>query len=86
VARLRPPLQGFAVFSRSNRLFSLQVTGGALTGRGIGVGSTPKEARRAYPKAEYDPPGTVPPFEQGFIWVNRIERPKMTFVVDPEAT
>jgi hypothetical protein len=84
VARLRPPLHGFAVFSRSNRLFSLQITGGARTGKGIGIGSTPKEARQAYPKAEYDPPGTVSPFEQGFIWVNRIEHPKMTFVVDPE--
>jgi hypothetical protein len=85
VARLRAPLQGFAVFRRSNRLFSLQITNGAQTGRGIGIGSTPKEARQAYPKAEYDPPGTVPPFAQGFIWVNRVARPKMTFTVDPES-
>jgi hypothetical protein len=85
VARLRAPLQGFAVFSRSNRLFSLQITKGAQTGKGIGIGSTPKEAQQAYPKAEYDPPGTVPPFAQGFVWVNRVERPKMTFTVDSES-
>ncbi|HET7120010.1 MAG TPA: hypothetical protein VFI17_02020 [Solirubrobacterales bacterium] len=84
VAPLRPPLRGFAIFSHpNNRVSAVTVTKGAATARGIGIGSTPKAARQAYPKAEYDPPGTADPFPQGFLWVNSVQHPKMTFVVDP---
>ncbi len=83
VARLRPPLKGFAIFFHGGRrLSALNLAGGVETARGIRVGSTARAARRAYPKARYDRPGTLEPFAQGFIWVNRIRRPKMTFVID----
>jgi hypothetical protein len=84
VAPLRPPLRGFAVFSHpNNRVSAATVTQGAATARGIGIGAAPKAARQAYPKAEYDPPGTADPFPQGFLWINTVQRPQMTFVVDP---
>jgi len=84
VARLRPPLKGFAIFADGkNRLSSLSITGGAETAKHIGIGSTPKEARAAYPRALYNPPGTFDPFAEGFFWINGIRHPKMTFVVDP---
>ncbi len=85
VARLRPPLNGFAIFSRPNRrLSSIVIDGGAQTARGIGIGSTPGEARNAYPSSRYEPPGTALPFDAGFIWIDGPSGPKMTFVVDPE--
>jgi hypothetical protein len=85
VARLRPPLNGFAVFSGpSPRVRSIMIRGGAETARGIGIGSTPSEARQAYPNADYDPPGTFEPFEAGFIWVNSGRSARMTFVVDAD--
>jgi hypothetical protein len=85
VAPLRSPLSGFAIFSRPrNRVASLAITGGASTVKGISVGSTPREAREAYPRAHYDPPGTLRPFAEGFIWVNKPLQAKLTFTVDPE--
>jgi hypothetical protein len=86
IARLRPPLQGYAIFSHpSSRLSSLSISGGAETAKRIGIGSTPGEARAAYPRAAYQPPGSAEPFAEGFFWVNRIGHSKMTFVVDPES-
>jgi len=83
VARLRPPLNGFAVFANGkNRLTSILVRGGAETAKHIGTGSTPKEARAAYPKALFKPPGSIEPFAEGFLFVNNIAHPKMTFVFD----
>ena len=85
VARLRSPLKGWAVFANGgHRLTSIQLTGGAETASGIGIGSTPKEARDAYPNSLYKPPGSFDPFADGFLWVNDISDPKLTFVVDPE--
>ena len=85
VAPLRPPLKGLAIFGNPrNQVSSLVVEGGAETVAGIGIGSTAGEARKAYPKAEYDPPGTVQPFREGFVWVNSSRKPRMTFVIDPK--
>jgi hypothetical protein len=86
IARLRPPLRGFAVFTHpNNRVFSVSVTAGAETARGIGIGDTPHAALQAYPNAQYDPPGTAQPFPQGFVWVNSPQHPKMTFTVSPDS-
>lgn len=85
VARLRSPLKGFAIFSHpDNRVRSLTIEGGGETARGVGIGTSPSEARELYPNAEYDPPGTAGPFEDGFIWVNNTQSPKLTFVVDAD--
>jgi hypothetical protein len=88
VAPLRPPLKGLAIFSglpsKRNRVASLLVEDGAETVQGITVGSTVREARDAYSKAEYDPPGSAKPFAEGFLWVNRSRRPRMTFIIDPK--
>lgn len=84
VARLRPPLSGLATFSHPNtRLSSLTILGGAETARHIGIGSTSGEARNAYPHAVYKAPGTFDPFAEGFLFVNSISHPKMTFTFDP---
>jgi hypothetical protein len=84
IAILQPPLRGVAVFNhRKRRLSSLTFTGGVETARGIRIGSTPRQARSAYPRAEYEPPGTADPFAEGFFWVNSKAQPAMTFIVDP---
>jgi hypothetical protein len=84
-ARLRSPLKGFAIFSHpNNRVRSLAIEGGGETAKGVGIGTSPSEARQLYPNAEYDPPGTAGPFEDGFIWVNSNQSPKLTFVVDAD--
>jgi len=83
VARLRPPLNGFAVFANGKkRLTSILVRGGAETAKHIGIGSTPKEARDAYTNALYKPPGSLEPFAEGFLFINNIAHPKMTFIFD----
>jgi len=83
VARLRPPLNGFAVFANGKkRLTSILLRGGAETAKHIGIGSTPKEARAAYPNALFKPPGSLEPFAEGFLFINVIAHPKMTFVFD----
>lgn len=83
IAPLRAPLSGFAIFSHPNtRLAALSITNGAETASQIGIGSTPAEAREAYPRALYEPPGSVEPFAEGFFWVNGISHPKLTFTVD----
>lgn len=84
VAPLRPPLRGQAVFFHGGRRLSLiNVQAGARTARGVTTGTAVGAARRAYPKASYDPPGSVRPFAEGFIWVDDSEAPKMTFVIAP---
>jgi hypothetical protein len=84
IARLRGPIEGTATFfHRGSRLSALAITAGAETSRGIGIGSTAAAARRAYPRAQYDPPGEDRPFPEGFLWVNRISNPKLTLVIDP---
>lgn len=85
-ANLRPPLKGVAIFFHGGRrLSSIVVEGGAETARGIRVGSTVRAAREAYPKAEYDPPGSNEPFAEGFLWVNRASNPRMTFLITPDS-
>lgn len=85
VARLRAPLNGFAVFSHpNNRVRSIVVRGRAKTARHVGVGSRPATVLSAYPNATYEPPGTALPFAEGFIWINQIPHPQLTFTVDPD--
>lgn len=85
-ANLRPPLKGVAIFFHGGkRLSSIVVEGGAETASGIRVGSTVREAREAYPKADYDPPGSNEPFAEGFLWVNRASNPRMTFLITPDS-
>jgi hypothetical protein len=84
VAPLRPPLSGVAVFGNPrNKVEILVVDGGAETTTGVRVGSTAGEAGDAYPKAKYDPPRTLKPFVDGFLWINSRRKPKMTFVIGP---
>ena len=53
VARLRPPLKGFATFDGKapHPLVALDVTGGAITVKHVGVGDSAAKAQRAYPNA-----------------------------------
>ncbi len=84
VAPLRAPLQGWAVFQSGHKgLRGFTVEGGAETARHIGIGSTATEARKAYPNALYEAPGTAKPFPQGFLWVPNLSKPKMTMTIDP---
>lgn len=83
VANLQAPLKGFAVFFHGGkRLSSLVIEGGAKTAAGIGIGSSVRAVREHYPNARYDRPGSLEPFPQGFVWVNSLRKPKMTFVID----
>lgn len=85
VAKLRAPLRGYAIFNHRKRwLSALSLDGGVETKRGIRIGSTASAARSAYPQAEYQPPGTADPFAEGFLWINSIEHPAMTLIVDPD--
>jgi hypothetical protein len=85
VARLRAPLNGFAIFGHPNdRVSSIVLRGNAKTARHVGIGSRPGEVTSAYPHATYDPPGSNDPFAEGFIWVNQIAHPKLTFTVDAD--
>jgi hypothetical protein len=85
VAQLQPPLHGTAVFRANRRLSGLDFSGGVKTARGIRVGSTAGKARTAYPNSFYQPPGSADPFAEGFLWVNSIEHPKLTFTIDPSS-
>jgi hypothetical protein len=84
-APLRAPLHGFAIFDYpGTRLSTLEITGGVETEPAIRIGSTAAEARRAYPRATYDAPGSLEPFAEGFLWIGGREHPKLTLVVDPK--
>jgi hypothetical protein len=84
VAPLRAPLRGWVTFGANGHgVTQLTIEGGAETARQVGVGSTASEARKAYPKALYEAPGTAKPFAQGFLWIPDLAHPKMTFVVEP---
>jgi hypothetical protein len=84
VAPLRAPLRGWAVFSSGgNRLSAFTIEGGAETARHIGIGSPAAEARKAYPDALYEGPGTVEPFAEGFLWVPNLSKPKLTMIIEP---
>lgn len=85
VAPLRSPLKGWAIFgSASSGLRSVTVEAGAETARQIGIGSTAGEARKAYPKALYQAPGTADPFPVGFLWVPSPSKPKLTMTFEPD--
>jgi hypothetical protein len=82
VAPLRAPLRGWAIFADGgNRLTSVSIEGGAETALGIGVGSTAAEARGAYPAADWD---HMPPLGVDVLWVNDIDHPRFSILVDPE--
>jgi hypothetical protein len=84
-APLGPPLEGWAIFADgANRLTSLSIEGGVRTVLGIGVGSTAAEARAAYPAADWDSPREMYPLPVGVLWVEGIDHPKFSIVVDPE--
>ena len=88
VAKLRPgpgtPARGTAVFSgpHAKKLTSLTIVGGATTRKYVGIGASPKDVLAAYPHAVYQAPGSNPPFAEGFVWVNSIEHPRLTFTID----
>ncbi len=83
-ARLRPPYSGFAYFIDPRaRLSGLAIRGGAETAKNVALGSTVAKARKAYPRAPYDPPGTLEPFAEGFLWVGGRSDPQMTLMIDP---
>jgi hypothetical protein len=54
-ARLKAPLKGNVIYTRTNprTVTSIQVAGGAKA-RGVGVGSTERALRAAFPKATFD--------------------------------
>jgi hypothetical protein len=82
VAPLRAPLRGWAIFANGgSRLTSLSIEAGAATALGIGVGSTAADARAAYQAADWE---HMPPLGVDVLWVNDIDHPKFSFVVDPE--
>jgi hypothetical protein len=84
VAPLRAPLKGWAVFEAGQAgLHAFTVEGGAETARHIGIGSTATEARKAYPQATYEAPGTAQPFPVGFLWVPSLSKPQMTMIIEP---
>jgi hypothetical protein len=85
VAPLRAPLQGWAVFESGHKgLRGFTIEGGAETARHIGIGSTAAEARKAYPIALYEAPGTADPFAEGFLWVPNLQKPKLTMIIEPK--
>ncbi len=57
------------------------IEGGAATALGIGVGSTAADARAAYRAADWE---HMPPLGVDVLWVNDIDHPKFSFIVDPE--
>jgi hypothetical protein len=83
VAPLKPPLTGSAIFYPKDRLVAIEITGGAMTAAGVGVGDGVGAARKAYPQATYDRPGHVQPFPQGFLWIGGRAQPRMTLVIEP---
>lgn len=84
-ASLGPPLSGFAYFIDPRaRLVALAIRGGGETSRHVAIGSTVAEARKAYPRAVYDPPGSFEPFAEGFLWVGGRAHPRMTLMIDPK--
>ena len=84
IAPLRAPLRGWAVFESGHKgLRAFTLEGGAETARHIGIGSTEAEARKAYPDALYEAPGTVKPFSEGFLWVPNLSKPKLTMIIEP---
>jgi len=85
VAPLKPPLEGIAHFYPGRRLSALSVTGGAETAAEVGIGTPAGLARKAYPKATYDPPPPRAPIHVGFIWIGGRYHPKMTLVIDPDS-
>lgn len=85
VAPLKPPLEGVAHFYPGKRLSAISVTGGAVTARGVAIGTPAGQARKAYPKAVYDPPPPRAPIHVGFIWIGGRYHPRMTLVIDPDS-
>lgn len=84
VAPLRAPLRGWAVFAvPRRRLLAFTVEGGAETARHVGIGLSAVEARKAYPNALYEAPGTVKPFAEGFLWVPNLRHPRLTMIIEP---
>lgn len=82
-ARLRSPLKGFATFAQRPgdlELIGITVTGGARTARGIGVGSTARQALRLYPSARRNT-ATRGTFGVDLIQVHVRRRKAFSFVV-----
>ncbi len=84
VAPLRGPFSGWAIFSEGHyRLTSIQVESGAETARGVGIGSTAREARAAYPSADWSSPREMYPLPVGLLTVVKNHHAKLSFLFDP---
>ena len=90
--RVRPQLRGTAAATavrvrhldyQGTRLSSLEITAGSTAGDTIG--STAGEARRAYPRASYDLPGSLD-LRGGVLWIGGRRHPAMTFVIDSKTS
>lgn len=82
VATLKPPLEGTARFYPERRLSTIEVTGGAVTAKGVGVGTPLAEALRAYPKAIHR---TTPPKSRirfGVVAIGNNPHLKMVLKID----
>lgn len=74
VARLRPPLRGFVTFDgnkRTSKLVNITVMGEGNTAKGIGIGSTFTQVRKAYPTARVENAAPQDPIQLFSVWVGR---------------
>lgn len=84
-ARLRSPLRGSATFTGSrgtSRLDALLITSGAVTDRGVRIGSTAAQVLRAYPEAKVQNSRPGDPLQFSAIQVTRGGRSRLWFMLD----
>jgi hypothetical protein len=84
-APLRRPLSGFAYFSGSRTetpLLGLEITRGAITDRGIRIGSTADAVRRAYPGAQIYSSSPRDPLQFSALFVSRGGTTRFAFLLD----
>jgi hypothetical protein len=85
VASLRPPLVGAATFGGpgpSSRLTAVSVRAGAVTDRGIAIGSSAADVLRAYPNAHVKNSARSNPVRFNAVVVKRGGRYRIWFMLD----